>query len=648
VNAFPANATAGTAYSLTVTAYDAYSNVATGYQGTVNLSSTDPDALFSPASFTFAADDAGTHSFSATLETAGTQSITAKDPNKSSIMGVQSSIAVSAAPASILLVAGYPSTTAGAIHSFTVTARDRFGNIANGYTGTIHFESSDDQAAAGAGLPPDYTFHTGVGQDNGVHVFSAILKTAGTQSISAHDTVIDTITDTQSGIVVSPGVASRLVFGQQPTDATAGSVITPAPSVRIEDLYGNVVTKDSSTVTLTLSDGTFEGGSRSLTASASAGVATFRGLKIDVAGSKSVSAADGSLAPSGASNSFRIDAAATAALVIHTQPSSTAIAGQEFTTQPQVYEFDRFGNLETLDSSTVVTATASGGNGSLQGSTGVTVSGGVATFTNLGDNTAGTISLTVRSGTLDPAISNEIEIMAARATQLVVTTPPPAPLLTGQTFTLVVAARDPYGNVDPGFNGNVTVSIPNDPSLTTTVGAQDGVATFVGLALNQSDSGESLQFVANGLSAAATGPVQLPPAPMIVSEHVVTFQKRNKRGKKVGKPVFQGFALVYNEPMNPSSAGLAANYHVATTTRKRVKKKTATVLKPVSITAVYNSATDTVTLTVKGKPNFGKGGQILVTATSPGGVTSAVGEPLTSSDTKFIVSSKAKRVQGPA
>ncbi len=649
VTGFPANPTAGTAYNVTVTAYDSYNNVATGYAGTVNLSSSDPNALFSPSSFAFSAADAGTHTFSVTLKTAGAQSITARDANESSIMGIQSNIAVSPAPASVLVLSGFPSTTAGAVQNFTVTALDPYGNRATGYTGTIHFESSDDRATSGSGLPTDYTFRAGPGQDNGEHVFSAVLKTAGTQSITAQDTASATIAGTQSGIVVSPAAATRLFFGQQPTDATAGSAITPAPTVQVEDVYGNVVTGDSSTVTLTLSGATFEGGSNSLAASVSEGVATFSGLKIDLAGSDSLSASDGTLAPSGASHSFTISPAAAARLVFHTQPSSTGTAGQEFTTQPQVYELDQFGNLETLDSSTVVTASAGNGKGPLQGIAGVTVSGGIATFTNLGENTAGTISLTVNSGTLVPAVSNAIDVMAAPATQLVITTPPPSPLVAEQAFTLVVAAQDPYGNLDPTYSGNVTVSIPNDPSFTTTtVAAQDGIATFVGLTLNQSASGATIRVVANGLSAAVSNPVQMPSAPTIISEHVVLLQKMNKKGKKVGKPVFQGFALVYSGPMNPSSAGLAANYQVATTTKNRIKKKTVTVLKPVSITAVYKSATDTVTLTVKGKPNFAKGGQITVTASSPGGVTSSEGEPLSSSDTKFIISPKAKRVQGPA
>ncbi len=647
VTGFPANPTAGTAYTVTVTAYDAYNNVATGYAGTVNLSSSDLHAVFTPPSFTFTAANGGAHTISLTLKTAGVQSITAQDASNSAINGEQSHITVTAAPASILLVSGFPSATAGVIQDFTVTALDPYGNIATGYTGTIHFESSDDQATAGAGLPPEYTFTTGAGDDNGVHVFSAVLKTAGTQSITAQDSVTGTIKGTQSGIVVRPAAPSRLIFSQQPTDTAAGAAITPAPAVQIEDVFGNVVTDDSSMVTLTLAGGTFAGGSNAVTASASGGVTTFSGLKIDVAGSESLSAADGSLAPSSPSDSFAIKPAAAAALVIRTQPSSTAIAGQEFTIQPQVYEVDRFGNLETLDSSTVVTASPSGGKGLLQGMTSVTLSGGIATFTNLGDNTAGTISLAVTNGALAPAISSAIDIIAAPATRLVVTTPPPAPLLAGQSFTLVVAAKDPYGNVDPTYSGNVTVSVLGDPIFTTTIAAQDGVATFVGLSLNASAGGETIRVTANGLSAAVTSPVQVPPVPTITSEHVVTLQKKNKKGKNVGKPVFQGFALVFSEPMNASSARLAANYQVDTTTRKRIKKRTVTVLKPVAFNSVYNSSTDTVTLTIKGKPNFAKGGQISVTTSSPGGVASAAGELLSTSDAKFAILPKAKGIQGP-
>ena len=88
---------AGTAGNVTVTAYDAYGNVATGYTGTISFSSSDAQALL-PSGFSFIAADAGTHTFSVTLETVGTQSITATDTATSSITGTESGITVRATP----------------------------------------------------------------------------------------------------------------------------------------------------------------------------------------------------------------------------------------------------------------------------------------------------------------------------------------------------------------------------------------------------------------------------------------------------------------------------------------------------------------------------------------------------------------------
>jgi len=62
----------------------------------------------------------------------------------------------------------------------TVTALDAFGNVAPTYRGTVHFRDT-----LSAGLPSDYTFGA---TDNGVHIFSITLNTAGTQSLSVRDT----------------------------------------------------------------------------------------------------------------------------------------------------------------------------------------------------------------------------------------------------------------------------------------------------------------------------------------------------------------------------------------------------------------------------------------------------------------------------
>jgi hypothetical protein len=78
VNGFPSSITAGTAGNFTVTARYADGSVDNNYTGTVHFTSSDPRAVL-PADYTFTAADAGEHTFSATLTSAGAQSITATD-----------------------------------------------------------------------------------------------------------------------------------------------------------------------------------------------------------------------------------------------------------------------------------------------------------------------------------------------------------------------------------------------------------------------------------------------------------------------------------------------------------------------------------------------------------------------------------------
>src|SRR5712692_8497602 len=102
----------------------------------VHFTSSDAQASL-PANYTFVAADQGAHSFSVTLKTVGSQSITASDTVTGSITGSQSGITINPAAATTLTVTGFPSPlTAGTAGTFTVTAKDAYGNSATGYTGT--------------------------------------------------------------------------------------------------------------------------------------------------------------------------------------------------------------------------------------------------------------------------------------------------------------------------------------------------------------------------------------------------------------------------------------------------------------------------------------------------------------------------------
>src|SRR5262249_6562947 len=145
---------AGVPVNVTVTARDTLGNVDAWYTGTVAFNSSDGQAVL-PANYTFTTADAGMHTFSggATLKTAGSQTSTATDTATSSRTG-SATVTVSPAAASTFVVTASPTTvTAGNSTSVTVTALDPFGNVATGYTGTVHFTSSDGQAV----LPADST-----------------------------------------------------------------------------------------------------------------------------------------------------------------------------------------------------------------------------------------------------------------------------------------------------------------------------------------------------------------------------------------------------------------------------------------------------------------------------------------------------------
>src|SRR5205823_9038096 len=96
VTGFPSPTLAGVAHNFTVTALDSNNNTAVGYTGTVTFSSSDAQAVFVPASYTFVAADNGVHTNGGTLKTVGTQSITA---TQGAITGTQSGIVVNAGTA---------------------------------------------------------------------------------------------------------------------------------------------------------------------------------------------------------------------------------------------------------------------------------------------------------------------------------------------------------------------------------------------------------------------------------------------------------------------------------------------------------------------------------------------------------------------
>ena len=240
---------AGTSSNLTVIVKDNYSNVVGGYTGTVTFSSNDPQAVL-PADYSFTGADAGSHTFTSgvTLKTAGSIGVSATDTVSPSLTGQQAGISVEAAPASSLVITGLTTAQiAGTVSSPDVTAKDQFDNTATGYTGKVHFTSSDNQAD----LPADYTF-TGI--DAGTHHFTngVTLKTAGTQSVTVTDTAAGSVTGSVTGIAINHAATSTLRFAESSLSVTAGTAISFGLTAK--DAFNNTDTTYAGTVRFTSTD----------------------------------------------------------------------------------------------------------------------------------------------------------------------------------------------------------------------------------------------------------------------------------------------------------------------------------------------------------------------------------------------------------
>jgi subtilisin family serine protease len=126
---------------------------------------------------------------------------------------------------------------------------------------------------------------------------------------------VDAYSALQALLGSNPVAQSHLAFTTQPSSTTTGTTVGPAITIAIEDASGNVVTTDSSNVTLAIATGP-SGASifGTTTVAAINGIATFSGLSFTSAGTYTLSASDGSLAAA-TSNAFFVGDAKNETLV---------------------------------------------------------------------------------------------------------------------------------------------------------------------------------------------------------------------------------------------------------------------------------------------------------------------------------------------
>jgi hypothetical protein len=228
----PSSATGGQPFTVTVAAVDSAGNIVPSYNGTVHFASSDTAAGVSLPGDSRLTNGQG--SFSVTLQTTGSQTLTVSDAAKALSTTVTVTI-VRPTAASKFLVAAPASATAGQSFTVTVTAVDALGNTVPTYGGTVHFSSSD--TSSGVVLPADSKLTNGRGS------FAVTLIKVGSQSVTATDTVNPI---TGSATVQVAGAAATRMTVAAPASAVAGSPVTV--TVTLFDQYGNLATGYTGTV----------------------------------------------------------------------------------------------------------------------------------------------------------------------------------------------------------------------------------------------------------------------------------------------------------------------------------------------------------------------------------------------------------------
>lgn len=379
------------------------------------------------------------------------------------------SVVVGTAARLTFTTAPSPATISG--NAFTtqpvVTVQDSAGNTVTTDTSSVTLTMTN---LAGATLRCDSNPEVA---RFGIATFTGCtIDKAGTFTLTATDGSLAASTSTS--VTVTAGAAAKLAFTAAPSfTATSGTALATQPTVTVQDESGNIVTTDTSSVTLALSD---PAGAtlacESDTAHAVDGMASFRGCAIDKAGTYTLTASDGALTAA-TSSSVTIFPGVPAAITAVLGSNQSAVVGRAFVSALVARVTDANAN-PVPDATVAFTApgTSAGASGtfarSAPATTAVTDSDGRATSGVLTANTtSGTFSLTAT--TASAHVTFTLTNSPGAATTFAITSAPvdgPA----SDTATLgpiTVQIKDLYGNPVSAPAGGTSVTLASDSSGTS-------------------------------------------------------------------------------------------------------------------------------------------------------------------------------------
>lgn len=301
------------------------------------------------------------------------------------------------------------------------------------------------------------------------------------------------------------GSAGRLAIAQQPSaGAQSGVPFAQQPQVQVQDAHGNPVKTAGIAVTATLASGVGAGLSGQLTVASDAnGVAAFANLAL-TGPQGAYTLAFSSQTLSGVTSApIALGAGAAAQLVIVQQPAAAAQSGLRLSPQPAVQLEDAEGN-PVPQAGVAVTAALNGAGAVLSGTkTQPTDATGKAAFADLvitGLTGQYSLSFTSVAPSLAVGPSITIGLGAGAPATLVLVTPPPASVASGQIFPqqpviqVVDGAGNPAGAAGIAVGVTITAGGGTLGGTPTAVTSASGVATFAGLSISGTAGVRQLTF----------------------------------------------------------------------------------------------------------------------------------------------------------
>jgi uncharacterized Zn ribbon protein len=328
------------------------------------------------------------------------------------------------------------------------------------------------------------------------------------------------IGDTSAAFDVTavPPVATRLEFGQQPTNIAAGAAISPAVTVRAVDSGGATVTSFTGDITIAIGNnpaaGTLSG---TMVVAAVAGVATFGNLSINRSAPGYTLAASANGLAGATSTGFTINPGPPSGATSQITAAPTSVPADGASTSTITVELrDAFGNRRISGGPTVVLGTTAGtlgpvtdnGDGTYTAALTAPLAAATATISGTINGAAITDTATVTFTTVPPNTNRLLFVQQPTNAQA------------GATLAPAVSVRiaDPGGATVTSFTGNVTIAIAVNPaggtlSGTSTVFAVAGVATYSFLSIDRAGTGYRLAVGASLITSATSDPFNIATGP---------------------------------------------------------------------------------------------------------------------------------------